>query len=68
MGRRVDIDDLIDSTEVATILGLARSESISLYRSRYPDFPAPVLDLGRGRPMLWLRQDIERWARARRSR
>lgn len=60
--RRVAIDDLIDAHDVARILGLAYRNSISEYQARYADMPRPVLDLGRGRPKLWLRPEIERWA------
>lgn len=62
MSRRVAIDDLIDAHEVARILGLAFRNSISEYQARYEDMPRPVLDLGRGRPKLWLRPEVERWA------
>ncbi len=60
MGRTIDIDDLIDSTAVAELVGLARASAISVYRARYDDFPEPVVD--QGRCMLWARQDVERWA------
>jgi predicted DNA-binding transcriptional regulator AlpA len=61
MPRRVALEDLIDAHDVARILGLSHRNTVSLYMRRYPDMPRPVLDLGRGRPSLWLRQDIERW-------
>lgn len=61
MSRRVSVDDLIDARGVAEILGLAHRNTVSQYQSRYPDMPRPVVDLGRGRPMLWLRSDIQRW-------
>ncbi len=61
MLRRVLIDDLIDAHDVAKILGLTHRNTVSQYLHRYPDMPRPVLDLGRGRPSLWLRPDIERW-------
>ena len=61
MGRRVLIDDLIDAHDVARILGLAHRNTVSQYLQRYPEMPRPVLDLGRGRPSLWLRPEIERW-------
>jgi glutathione-regulated potassium-efflux system ancillary protein KefG len=35
---------------------------------RYPDMPRPVVDLGPGRPKLWLRPHIRAWAAARRHR
>ncbi len=53
--------DLIDAQFVAEILGLSSRGAVSVYRARYDDFPEPVIDLGKGRPMLWLRADIETW-------
>ena len=61
MPRRVALEDLIDAHDVARILGVSHRNTVSLYMSRYPDMPRPVLDLGRGRPSLWLRPEIERW-------
>jgi glutathione-regulated potassium-efflux system ancillary protein KefG len=61
MPRRVIVDDLIDAHDVAEILGLAHRNTVSQYQTRYPDMPRPVVNLGRGRPMLWLRSEIERW-------
>lgn len=55
-------DDLIDAHGVAEILGLSMSQTVSTYQRRYADLPQPVLDLGRGRPKLWSRCAIERWA------
>jgi hypothetical protein len=63
VGRNVDVDDLITASDVATMLGLAHRQEVSVYRSRYPDFPQPVVDLGRGAPLLWLRPEVEAWAR-----
>jgi len=59
--RRVALEDLIDAHDVARILGLSHRNTVSLYMRRYEDMPRPVLDLGRGRPSLWLRPEIERW-------
>jgi hypothetical protein len=61
MPRRVLVDDLIDAHDVARILGLTHRNTVSQYQTRYPDMPRPVVDLGRGRPKLWLRPQIERW-------
>ena len=62
MGRRVDVDDLIDTKEVARILGLAHRNTVSEYQAHYADMPRPVVDLGGGRSKLWLRPEVERWA------
>lgn len=66
MTPRVRTEDLIDAQEVANILGLAQRNTVSGYQRRYPDMPRPVVDLGPGRPRLWLRQEIEKWAATRR--
>jgi len=66
MAPRVNTEDLIDAQGVADLLGLAQRTSVSVYQKRYPDMPRPVVDLGRGRPQLWLRPEIERWHRQRR--
>lgn len=64
MGRTVDIDDLIDAAAVAGLLGLSHRNSVRVYRQRYTDFPEPVVNLGAGRCLLWLRSEIETWATA----
>jgi predicted DNA-binding transcriptional regulator AlpA len=61
VGRKVDVDDLIDTQEVAKILGLAHRNTVSEYQAKYGDMPKPVVDLGRGRSRLWLRGEVERW-------
>ena len=65
MARRVDPDDLIDSTDVARILELAQPNSVHLYMRRYPDMPRPVVDRGPNRAKLWLRSEVEAWAEGR---
>jgi glutathione-regulated potassium-efflux system ancillary protein KefG len=65
---RINTDDLVDAVEVARILGLGHRTAVNTYLLRYPDMPRPVIDLGPRRPRLWLRQDIERWARTRERR
>ena len=57
----VNTDELIDARGLAELIGLSHANSVSLYQRRYPDMPRPVIDLGRGRPRLWRRPDIERW-------
>ena len=63
----VDTDDLIDARGVAELLGLLHPNSVSTYQRRYPDMPRPVVDLGEGRCKLWLRREIERWAKERKG-
>jgi predicted DNA-binding transcriptional regulator AlpA len=61
----VDPADLIDAQAVAELLGLSTRTSVSVYQRRYRDMPRPVVDLGRGRPLLWLRSEVEAWAQHR---
>ncbi|MGH2916160.1 MAG: hypothetical protein ACRDMX_14355 [Solirubrobacteraceae bacterium] len=68
MAHRVAVEDLIDARDVAEILGLAHRNTVSEYQLRYQDMPRPVVNLGRGRPMLWLRPEIERWSVRHRER
>ena len=63
----VRTEDLADAQELAKMLGLGHSNSVSTYQRRYPDMPKPVLDLGPGRPKLWLRPHMVAWAENRRS-
>lgn len=60
----VDTDDLIDAAGIAALLDVAGPRVISTWRGRYVDFPAPVIDMGSGRCLLWLRPDIKEWARS----
>lgn len=64
MTNKIDPNDLVDSTGIAELLGLASHRVVSVLRGRHADFPAPTVDMGRGRCMLWLRQDVEAWARS----
>jgi hypothetical protein len=63
----VRTEDLADAQQLADLLGLTHPNSVSTYQRRYRDMPRPVLDLGRGRPKLWLRPDVDAW-RANRAR
>jgi predicted DNA-binding transcriptional regulator AlpA len=69
VGRRIDLDDLLDLAEVAELLGLGSSNAVATYRHRaaktdYP-FPQPIKASAGGRCQLWLRADIEAWRDAR---
>ena len=61
MGRQVDVNELIDVGEVATLLGLAQKNSVSTYMRRYSDFPDPVIEFADGKCRAWVREDVERW-------
>jgi hypothetical protein len=65
MGRSVDLDDLIGPDAIAELLGLSNVRGVSVYRTRYADFPDPVVSEGRCR--LWLREDILKWLGTRRT-
>jgi glutathione-regulated potassium-efflux system ancillary protein KefG len=65
MSPMVHTRDLIDARGIARLLRLRHANSVSTYLRRYPDMPRPVLDLGSGRPRLWLRPDVVRWVRER---
>jgi hypothetical protein len=62
VGRKVDVDDLLDANGVAELLGLAHRNTVSVYQHRYEDMPRPVREFGDRRVKLWLRPEIERWA------
>lgn len=67
MSPKVDTEDLIDARTVAEILGLRHRNTVSQYQRQYADMPRPVVDLGRGRPRLWRRSQVERWHERRRG-
>lgn len=66
MGKRINVDDVIDATDVARIIGLTNAKGVSVYQQRYDDFPEPVIS--RGRCRLWLEADILKWAKQRSRR
>ena len=68
MGQTVSTDDLIDAHGVAAVLGLSHRNSVSLYQRRYEDMPRPVVELSGGRTKIWLRSEIERWAKQHAAR
>jgi predicted DNA-binding transcriptional regulator AlpA len=63
MGKKVDVDDLIDAREVAEMLGLSSPRAVAVYSSR--GLPEPIIDRGPNTAKLWLRQDIQRWQKDR---
>ena len=65
MSNTIDPSELLDSSEVAELLSLSSSTAVSVYRSRYDDFPSPVIIKGSGKCVLWLRADIEAWKTGR---
>ena len=65
MAPKIDPDDLIGPDEVAPIIGLRNPRAVSVYRRRYDDFPTPRV--ARAQCVLWLRTDVEAWAKARKE-
>ena len=63
MGRKVDVDELLDASQVAEVLGLTNPNGVSVYQRRYNTFPEPVVS--RGRCRLWLRGEVTDWAQSR---
>jgi hypothetical protein len=61
----INTDDLCDAQGVADLVGLRHANSVHTYLRRYADMPRPVIDLGPGRPRLWLRPQIEAWLTVR---
>jgi predicted DNA-binding transcriptional regulator AlpA len=61
--KRVDPADLLDAHQVAALLGLASPTAVGTYRSRYDDFPEPILPSAPtpGKCFYWLRSDVQRW-------
>lgn len=62
MGRKVDVDNLVGTAEIAERLGVSRHQVVHDWRRRHDDFPEPVAKLKRG--LIWNWPDVERWARA----
>jgi glutathione-regulated potassium-efflux system ancillary protein KefG len=63
MGKKVDVDDLIDANEVAELIGLSHRNAVSLYQGRYDDMPRPIVAKNNGKMLLWLRSEMTAWAK-----
>ena len=64
MGRKLDVDHLVGSNEIAKRLGFRHPQLVHHYKNHDPTFPEPVLALGRDRASthIWYWPDVERWA------
>jgi len=62
MGRQVDLDDLVDATEIARRLGVSRPQVVHDWRRRHPEFPDPVLRIANVHVWLW--PDVAKWAKS----
>lgn len=56
----IDPNDLISSSDAATLLGIGRT-AISNYKRRHIDFPPPVASVSNGTVDLYLRSEIMEW-------
>ena len=61
MGRKVDVEHLVGTAEIAQRLGVKRPQVVHDWMRRYEDFPEPVAQLSNVRVWSW--PDIETWAR-----
>ena len=64
MARLIDPRQLVGAAEIAERLGVARSQTIHVWRARHADFPEPVAELRQA--MIWYWPDVAEWARATR--
>lgn len=64
MGRKVDIDHLVGTREIAERFGFRHAQSVHHLRRTDPSFPSPVFGTdGVSSAMVWYWPDIARWAR-----
>ena len=63
--RRIDVDDLLGSQQIADRLGVRFVQRVHVMRLEDPDFPAAVFVSGEGRwaKRLWAWPDVWRWAK-----
>lgn len=60
MGRRLDSDGLVDTTEIARRLGVSDPSVVHNWVRRHPKFPEPVARFPRA--VVWYWPDVEKWA------
>jgi len=61
MGRQVDAGQLVGAAEITQRLGLAHTQAVHNWRTRYADFPQPIAQLEAA--LIWYWPDVEEWAR-----
>lgn len=61
MGRRLDVDLLVGSAEIAERLGVKRLQVVHDWRRRHEDFPESVAQFQN--IYVWYWPEVERWAR-----
>ena len=64
MGRKLDVDQLVDARHITARLGWPRPQLVHYVARTDASFPDPVWAAsdGRGGLRLWYRPDVERWA------
>jgi predicted DNA-binding transcriptional regulator AlpA len=62
VGRRLDVDQLVGTTEIAQRLGVKRQGVVHDWRRRHADFPKPVAHLKTA--LVWYWPDVRKWAKA----
>lgn len=63
---KIDPADLLNSREVAALIGVSSVQAVAVYRSRYEDFPVPIVE--KHPCVLWARSDVAAWVKSRASR
>ena len=61
MGRRLDVEQLVDAAEIAERLGVSGRQVVQNWVHRYEDFPTPAVR--RTRAVLWYWPEVKTWAR-----
>jgi predicted DNA-binding transcriptional regulator AlpA len=61
MNDKIATKDLVGAFEISNRLGMSHHAIVHVWRSRYADFPKPVLVLHAG--MIWNWKEVEAWAR-----
>ena len=57
---RVDPQDLVVTKDIAEMVGVG-ANAVSNWRHRYPDFPAPVIELAGGEIPVYSRKAVAAW-------
>jgi len=68
MSKLINPDDLIDSSDMADLLGLSSPRAVYVYQARYKEMPKPIVDRGRNRARLWLKPEVMQWLKVKKER
>lgn len=61
--KKVRVEDLVGSSEIARRLGLRNVHTVHVWRTRHSDFPQPIAKLETA--LIWNWQDVLAWSRTR---